>query len=469
MSQGDSLNDSDALLADLDIDTLTSQALSQTQDNRILVESERELSCVSESQSQYFKSKFKNYKPTQVRDRKEVLLETASSLKPSSKQDMNETLFSFSFVGEDTICDESKLSGQNAPVSVHHSQVLDIAESFCKETKLKSQSVSSQFCSRSNSEGRQFHCTPYVRTDSVSTSVTETQPELTQTGATKTNSQAQFVSANTTLLKDHEGFKYRCTPFKKIAQSLCTQTQSQGELVSGTQFDSIFHQTCEGSQIQCLEGDSSQKGETPHHLSQGCTQSEIPSTGMCNMTGVFIESQDIHGNNVANISCDIFNESLCANRDVNTANTQCAADLEISSHTQSLVYSRKVDKKHSEQCKSGRSESTDGSFRKSHVEENNGGQKNDMRKEGGAHMKSEPVHDADALLSGDKQRREVLDGAVAVGNVGKSGTRTQELPGLAAGVPRTPGINGSSLQDKIKQRLLVSLMVYVYTVLSLVK
>lgn len=465
MSQRDSLNDSDVLLADLDIDTLTSQALSQTQGNRILVESERELSCAPESQSQYFKSKFKNYKPTQVRDTKEVIIETASSLKPSSKQDMNETSFSFSFVGEDTICDESKLSGQNAPASVHYSQ----AESFCKEAKLKSQTVSSQCCSRSNSEGRQFHCTPYVRTDCVSASVTETQPELTQTGATPTDSQAQFVSANTTLLKDHEGFKYRCTPFKKVAQSLCTQTQTQGELVSGTQFDSFFHQTCEGTQIQCPERDGSQKVETPHHLSQVCTQTDIPSTGLCNMTGMFIESQDIDGDNAANISCDMFNESLCANRDVDTANTQCTAGLEICSHTQSLVYSRKVDKKHSEESKSGRSESTDGSFRKSPVEENNGGQKNDMRKEGGAYIKSEPVHAADALLSGDKQRREVLDGAVAVGNVGKSGIQTQELLGLAAGVPRTPGTSGSSLQDKIKQRLLVSLRVYVYTVLALVK
>ncbi|WAR21960.1 HELQ-like protein [Mya arenaria] len=254
----DLFNTSDALLADLDIDSITSQHISQIKtqgqnsgkennDSEHIGGVEAELKkalnnkvsngeilqdSTIDSQSQYFVTnpRFRSYKATQPLDRKKVTVDNSQT--QISRKPNDESTFSFSFVGEDTVCDTTVLSD-------------------------------------------------YTQTQKCS------------------------------VCQKSQG-----TQYNSILQS---QSQYPGSLISGA----------------------------PRGTGTQFVDSQVQETGLCSMTGVFVESQVENDDGAANTSGDMFEDIVCDNDGLNSNAVQrtghskekTKADIcsqEISSYTQSL-------------------------------------------------------------------------------------------------------------------------------------
>ena len=405
----DSLNDSDLMLAELDIETITSQALSQasnnTQSNLRTVQdinskvqdvSQVPNSCAKDSQSQYF-SKFRNYRHTQDID-KEVVIENTlqHSGTCSSGTHVKDSSFSFSFVGEDTCCEDR---------TINDGRELSQRSTCDTNKRLYVQQISGS---------------------DISIGDVSINPDTSLT-------QTQIESLHTTQLKDHEGTRYRCTPFKRVnTEDLCTQTQD--DLVARSQFESYVQATGDvSSQLKSITPCKSQIVEDV--LDRSLKDSQIPSTGLCNMTGMFVETQA--GPDAMNTSGDMFSTSFC---DIKSQDDVLDTQADVSCHTQNLAENQcdiRLDKVElPENQQTARSNTQHSTFSKSNT--NNSA---NTLYSGTSKVNS-------VLLADNKQVDVVLGDGVAYRD------KSSEASTL---VPKTPGQGTSSLQDKIKQRLMVGI------------
>ncbi|KAH3855655.1 hypothetical protein DPMN_098225 [Dreissena polymorpha] len=407
----DELNTSDTLLADMDIETITSQALSQSQ----IAFSVQNNNCSKGTKenaelSQVDYKRFRNYKPTQPLGNDNSRQESS---KPSS---CTEDSFSFSFVGEHTVCEESYATQSS------NSKQCEIQQSY-HNLRNKPANIGPAFA-----KSDVYSC---KRTDLVSSVPLK---EVNVTDESFEGSQLVLTCVDTTQLKDSVGVKYRCTPFQRLLPVGAGQplNQTQSDLVSGTQYNSILHESCSGSQFP--------KEETQNMApSQACqigklfsgsqlVESQIPGTGVMNMTGVFVESQE--DNDAANTSSDMFDERVCEENDrgnpitcnsVKYELTPTQQDCGIASHTQSLICD---DRATSDLLNSQVSNSKDKDHEK--VTEN------DNKKQ-------------QAFV-----QRLIKNSAVTYGDSSKMGNNTLSSNPVTV-LCATPGT--SSLQEKIKKRL----------------
>lgn len=484
----DTLNTSDALFADLDIDAITSQALSQSeatqdtectgnngkdvncQDMQKVNENECKIvngiassrSCAGDSHSRYFVNKYRNYHPTQPKGKKEVIVENrclASQMRCDSS-------FSFSFIGDDTQIDEDTSQSN-----------LEVLNDGPKDINLKSSVCDTQ--TRSDAGGRKFRCTPYLKTDNLSVSLIDTQ-DLPQTEA---NTQSQFCKTaatvlDTTQLKDDEGFKYRCTPYKTKSRDLCTQTQTQFELMAGTQYQSYLHESYQDSQSQVpltAYNRQSQNGNE-EKASQVQPDSQIPCTALCDMTGVIVESQN--KNCELNTSdCDMFNDSICID---NCEDTSSACDkenkriepdnMEVSIYTQSLTctkpsqtYPAKIhslgddlepqNEKISPKPEAKSKSAVDSYDSKTDCSKGN------KTKSSGLTKECKIGEDITKEKQSISAISHIHEKSLSYGDKAKSGMQVEAWSrsglGLVPILPTTPGVGGT-LQDRIKKRLQVN-------------
>ena len=371
------------------------------------------------SQSQYFGSKCRSYKATQPLKRTEFVVDTSQGI--CSRRRSVESTFSFSFVGDDTVCDstctQTQVSGDKTQSCVHCGDSL----SRC--------SCSKQHCAKQRLKSGKVQCTPYFQTADLSVSVVQTQDaSSTQIDntlyQTQTQSQVMLTAEGTTQLKDQEGFRYRCTPFQKpLATDLLTQTQTQAALVSGTQFNSI--QQDQSQYPSDTQKDKSQGDKITAH-SQCVTQ----GANLCNMTGVFVDSQAELADTAANTSGDIFEDSICDKDSADTSSTQNEAV--ITSHTQ---------------CLTERNKNTVGSGNILHSESNSDLKTSNTKVGVTIHTKPAQLLPTSAVMIRDKT-------IMVNQSITRLGTTT--LPALETSLPTTP-VAGGSLQEKIKKRLLVTL------------
>ncbi|XP_053406623.1 helicase POLQ-like [Mercenaria mercenaria] len=517
----ENLNTSDALFADLDIDTLTSQALSQSQatgspssKNKYSTKScgkESDISvykgcevkdskneCLgekgvvslqtstSESQSQYFVERFGNYRPTQPVERKEILIDS----KVLSSQGRNDSSFSFSFVGYDTQMLDQTVSVNSTCDKINQS-VFKVTDVGPKDGNLRDKTCDTQVEHsqlKFDQGHRTLRRTPYFKTADLSVSMVNTQdvPQIENQSQfcipDGTQSKEYAPVLDTTQLKDDEGFKYRCTPYKTKSRDLCTPTQTQCELMAGTQYKAYLHESYKDSQSQLpltsyskqsQIGDREKLGVLSSQFQQ---DSQIPCTGICDMTGVIIDSQNKDTETLANTSdCDMFTDSFC---DDNSSNNVCSTnhqvkskelDTGITSHTQSLNCSE------SSQITQTRRPSLDDdlecmmqesqNLRKSRTKD---GIQNQLSIQNCSKPESEIENKKVCLgstkISGivneKKQKVSVTnlvqEQSLSYGDKNKSEIQSELRPqstvGLVPNLPTTPGGAGS-LQDRIKKRL----------------
>ncbi|XP_053407683.1 helicase POLQ-like [Mercenaria mercenaria] len=519
----ENLNTSDALFADLDIDTLTSQALSQSQatsfpssknkystkscgkENDISVykgcevkDSKNEClgekgvvslqTSTSESQSQYFVQRFGNYCPTQPVERKEILIDS----KVLSSQGRNDSSFSFSFVGNDTQMLDQTVSVNSICDKINQC-VFKVTDVGPKDGNLRDKTCDTQVehCQLKSDQGHgKLRCTPYFKTADLSVSMVNTQdvPQIENQSQfcipDGTQSKEYAPVLDTTQLKDDEGFKYRCTPYKTKSRDLCTQTQTQCELMAGTQYKAYLHESYKDSLSQLsLTSYSKQQSQIGDReklgvlSSQFQQDSQIPCTGICDMTGVIIDSQNKDTETLANTSdCDMFTDSFC---DDNSSNNVCSTnhqvkskelDTGITSHTQSLNCSE------SSQITQTRRQSLDDDLECMMQESQNlrktrtkDGIQNQLSIQNCSKPESEIENKKVCLgwtkISGivneKKQKVSVTnliqEQSLSYGDKNKSEIQSELRPqstvGLVPNLPTTPGGAGS-LQDRIKKRLM---------------
>ncbi|KAL4231945.1 hypothetical protein ACF0H5_009521 [Mactra antiquata] len=287
-ADNDIMNKSDAMLAELDIDTLTSQAFIQSGTNHVIstdkyshmkkdsseskldnggsvvkhdnanakhvtVKSQLDESDIitSPTESQYFVSKFRRYKPSQPVQRKEIVLDNSFNVsrhRPDTKSQCN-------------------------VLHIHDTEILTVSlnDSTCKGNCVSKQS------------DRSIH--------GVSNVVS-----MSSTGDCSQLSLSDDTFSDVTQLKDNDGFKYRCTPFRHKTQEFSGMTQTQCQLMAGTQYKTYIHDTIQ-TQSQAIPCDR--------------MDSQIQSSVMYHMTGALLETQNNVAENDGNMSgCDLFNDSL---------------------------------------------------------------------------------------------------------------------------------------------------------------
>jgi hypothetical protein len=491
------------LFADLDIDSITSQALSQSQNTDSLnaknicgskgtekencnvasrtkhtnVEKTTADTSINESQSQYFVKKFGNYRPSQPIERKEIFVDNSLT----TSQSKNDTSFSFSFVGDETqVLDQTVSEIKQSVFTVTN---IGPKDGNLRERKHAIQNI--QGFSKCRVKDHPFSSTPYFKTEDLSVSVIDTQdlpqcsshsqfhvPESTQC---KDNSSL----LDTTQLKDVEGFKYRCTPYKTKAKDLCTQ--SQCELMAGTQYQSYLHENYNDSQsevTQTCDIKQSQQDVDREKVGVELTQynqnSQISCTGLCDMTGVIIDSQKNTESKVNTSDCDIFSDSFGDENvcDKNGEMMSQEGDAGISSHTQSLNCS---ESSQSSQCRKSALEDDlecmiqeSQNLRKTRTKVK--GKSQHCFRNGSSVNNELQIKNTDSNLDNNeivvKKNTSLQNNSVTslgqqpslqYGDVEKlglqSGTKALSTIGLVHTLPTTPRVD--SLQDRIKKRLKV--------------
>ena len=288
------------------------------------------LDTTDQMESPYFVSKFKNYIPTQgekvknedskdlyqTGDRSKVPQNTLENLKEKS-------MFSFSFVGNDTVCDEPDDS------VVFGSPVKRSRKTARKMWNLtKSSSTDEQDLSTNKLEWcpGHFETSTQVANNHLIKNVAKNQvnvmcklqlvqnpskvysnSENSQLDISVMTQESMANEADITQLKDRTvTVKYRCTPYKRQEShnESCTQistpTQTQCSLVL--------------TPVTCKSTVQSQNKDMDIERSSGkcirlVSQCDIQPTPICDMTGLIVDSQSEEAGQMGP-RCDTFDDSF---------------------------------------------------------------------------------------------------------------------------------------------------------------